>query len=163
MNTNYFDKNCYHQDRFIRLVEGLKAALLDERRTAEFYGRLRDMSETFAGVDTFAEARKDELDHARELTSILENLTSMTPNEATSPVSPPQFRNYCDGVRIAIEGEKNAIREYTELRRILPIKNVNDILTEIINDEEVHLAKLEKLYEMVCSSKYYNVDNEKKS
>lgn len=163
MQTNYFDKNCYHQDRFARLIEGLKAALLDERRTAEFYGRLRDMSETFAGVDTFAEARRDEQDHARKITDILENLTGMTPDEATSPVRPPQFRNYCDGIKMAIEGERNAIREYTELSRILPIETVNNTLEEIISDEEVHLAKLQKLYEMVCCNKYYNIDDEKKS
>ena len=52
-------------DYFCRIVEQLRRALIDERTTAAFYAILRDMSTTFDGVDAFAEARKDEQDHAR--------------------------------------------------------------------------------------------------
>jgi len=155
MDKNYYGNYHPNRDNFSRLIEGLKAAIIDERQTAEFYSLLRDMSETFDGVDTFAEARKDELDHAVALTQLVETLTGTTPREATVPVNPSRCRNYCDGVQRAIEGEKNAVIEYEELQGILPIPFVNNTLQEIRNDEEVHLAKMSKLYKEVCKHKYF--------
>ena len=136
-----------------KVVDGLMAALLDERQTAVFYAQLRDMSRSFAGVDAFAEARKDELDHARTLTKLLEELTGMTPKEAVQPVYPSQCKSYCDGVLQSIQGERNAFTEYSDIIKISPYARVNEALVEIINDEEVHLAKFNKLYEIECQHK----------
>ncbi|MDK2821645.1 MAG: hypothetical protein PWP31_1610 [Clostridia bacterium] len=148
----------YHSDIYykIEVVEGLKAALLDERVTAIFYAQLRDMSRRYAGIEAFAEARKDELDHAREITQLLEELTGVKPIEATQPVTPPAFRDYCEGIAIAIQGEKQAGVEYSNIINISPYEKVNLQLQEIISDEEVHLAKFKKLYEIECQYKYYN-------
>lgn len=136
-----------------QVIEGLKSALVSERTTAAFYATLRDMSEKFPGVETFAEARRDELDHAAKITAILEDLTGTVPPEAVQPVSPPVFSGYCQGLAIAIQGEQGAYQEYTGLIQISPYKKVNDVLKEIRNDEEVHLAKINKLYEMNCVNK----------
>ncbi|MEW6182740.1 MAG: ferritin-like domain-containing protein [Bacillota bacterium] len=132
------------------VVEGLKAALIDERTTAEFYAALRNMSKTYDGVEAFAEARKDELDHAREITELLEELTGMTPVEATQPVRPPAFQDYCEGIRKAVAGERKAGIEYSNIMAISFYKKVNRALEEIISDEEVHLAKFTKLSEILC-------------
>lgn len=145
MNNNYWQK----------VVGGLKAALLDERATAIFYAQLRDMSRSYSGVEAFAEARKDELDHAREITILLEELIGMTPPEATQPVYPPKYNGYCDGLSQAIQGERNAVVEYSDIIKISPYKKVNERLMEIITDEEVHLAKFNKLYEIECQYNHY--------
>ena len=144
-----------YNDYWHKVVEGLKAALLDERTTAVFYAQLRDMSRSFAGVDAFAEARKDELDHAREITKLLEQLTGMTPSEATQQVYPPPCKSYCDGLAQSIQGERNAFVEYSNIIKISPYGYVNEALTEIISDEEVHLAKFSKLYEIECQYNHY--------
>jgi len=92
----------YFTEAFYKVVEGLRKALLDERATAIFYARLRDISKTYAGVESFAEARKDELEHARAITELLEDLTGVKPDEATQPVNPPAFRSYCEGIMLAV-------------------------------------------------------------
>ena len=142
-------------DYWHKVVEGLKAALLDERATAIFYAQQRDMSRSFAGVDAFAEARKDEIDHAREITKLLEELTGMTPPEAVQLVYPPHCKSYCDGLLQAIQGERNAGVEYSNIIKVSPYGYVNEALTEIISDEEVHLAKFSKLYEIECQYNHY--------
>lgn len=142
-------------DAYYKIVEGLKAALLDERTTALFYAQLRDMSQTYAGVEAFAEARRDELDHAMEITGLLEDLTGMTPVEATQPVHPPTFRSYCEGIALAIEGEKKAGIEYANIIRISPYTRVNRRLQEIIYDEELHLAKFNFLYRALCQQQQF--------
>ncbi|MCG0277842.1 MAG: ferritin-like domain-containing protein [Thermanaeromonas sp.] len=147
----------YFAETFYKVIEGLRKALLDERATAVFYGQLRDISKTYAGVESFAEARKDELDHAKAITELLESLTGVKPKEATQPVSPPAFRNYCEGIMLAIKGEREAGVEYSNIIGISPYDRVNKILEEIINDEEVHLVKFSKLYELECERKYYSV------
>lgn len=144
-----------YNDYWQKVVHGLKAALLDERSTAIFYAQLRDMSRSFAGVDAFAEARKDELDHAREITKLLEELTGMTPSEAVQLVYPPKYKSYCEGLAHAVQGERNALTEYSEIIKLSPYGYVNEALTEIISDEEVHLAKFNKLYEIECQYNHY--------
>ncbi len=146
-------KRYYAQRQPEQMILGLKSALVSERTTAAFYATLRDMSEKFPGVETFAEARRDELDHAAKITAILEDLTGTIPPEATQPVNPPIFSDYCQGLAVAIQGEQGAYQEYTGLIQISPYKRVNDILNEIRNDEEVHLVKINKLYEMNCIGK----------
>ncbi|KUK53605.1 MAG: hypothetical protein XD78_1082 [Desulfotomaculum sp. 46_296] len=146
-------KRYYSPGQPQQVIEGLKSALLDERTTAAFYAALRDMSEKYPGVEAFSEARRDELDHMAKLTAILEDLTGTTPPEATQPVSPPIFSDYCQGLAIAIQGEQDAYQKYTGLIQISPYKRVNDLLDEIRNDEEVHLAKINKIYEMNCLNK----------
>ncbi|SFR07213.1 ferritin-like domain-containing protein [Desulfoscipio geothermicus] len=141
-------------DAYYKVVKGLKTTLLDERATAVFYAKMRDISRTYAGVEAFAEARKDELDHARELTELLEELTGTTPMEATQQITPPVFSNYCEGIAIAIDGERNAGIEYSNIIKISPYDKVNKYLIKIISDEEVHLAKFSKLYEMECQQNY---------
>ena len=132
------------------LVKRLRRALLDEREAAALYACLRDMSETFDGVDAFAEARRDELDHAATLTQVIERLTCRTPVEATQAVCPPDFRVYCNGVKLAIVGENEAIKEYTELIELSRSRELDRILARIKADEEVHRAKFNKLYDMLC-------------
>ncbi|AEF95312.1 hypothetical protein Desca_2485 [Desulfotomaculum nigrificans CO-1-SRB] len=142
-------------DAHNQLVAGLKAALIDERTTAVFYAQMRDISRNYAGVEAFAEARKDELDHAREITELLEDLTGVTPPEAAQPVTPPSFGDYCQGLARAIQGERHAFMEYSNLINISPFARVNKALDEIRSDEEVHLAKFCKLYEIMCQANYY--------
>jgi len=139
-------------DAYHKVVEGLKSALLDERTSAAFYALLRDMAKTYAGVEAFAEARKDELDHAREITELLVDLTGARPPEASQAVFPPSFGNYCEGILIAVQGEKSAGGEYAEIIRISPYARVNRVLEEIISDEEVHLAKFKALYRLECQT-----------
>lgn len=150
-------------DYFCKIVEQLKKALIDERTTAAFYAMMRDMSRTFDGVDAFAEARKDELDHAREITALLEQLTGRRPAEADIPISPPMVRDYCRGLMEAIEGEREAGVEYRAIIDISPYEYVNTALSEIIDDEEVHLAKFRALYKTVCRKDFYSFDSEKQS
>jgi rubrerythrin len=109
------------------------------------------MSETFDGVDAFAEARRDELDHAATLTKVIERLTCRTPVEATQAVCPPDFRGYCNGVKLAIAGENEAIKEYTELIELSRSRELDRILASIRADEEVHRAKFNKLYDILCA------------
>lgn len=142
-------------DYFYRVVEQLKRALIDERTTAVYYAMLRDMSTTFDGVDAFAEARKDEQDHAREITALLEQLTGQRPLEADVPVEPPRVRDYCQGIMEAIRGEREAGVEYKSIINISPYEYVNIALSEIIDDEEVHLAKFQALYRTVCKKGFY--------
>lgn len=132
------------------LINKLKEAILDERRTAVLYACLSDMSESFQGVDAFAEARRDELDHAATLTRIVEKLTGRTPREATQPVEVEPIRDYCSGVRAAICGERDVIREYTELIELSRSRKLDRILEGIRADEEVHYAKFRKLYDTEC-------------
>lgn len=139
-------------DAYSRVVEGLRAALLDERATAVFYALLRDMAKTYAGVEAFAEARKDELDHARQIAELLTDLTGVRPAEEIQVVTPPPFSHYCEGIMIAIRGEKNAAAEYAEIIRISPYAKVNRVLEEIIADEEVHLAKFKALFQAECQN-----------
>ncbi|HHV19121.1 MAG TPA: ferritin-like domain-containing protein [Thermoanaerobacterales bacterium] len=142
-------------DYFCRIVEQLRRALLDERTTAAFYAILRDMSTTFDGVDAFAEARKDEQDHAREITALLERLTGQRPPEADIPVQPPMVRDYCQGIMEAIRGEREAAVEYQSIINISPYEDVNIALSEIRGDEEVHLAKFQALYRTVCEKGFF--------
>lgn len=137
-------------DTYYELIRELKAALLDERETAVFYAQMRDMSRRYAGVDAFAEARKDELDHAVELCKIIEQLTGSIPVEATQPVYPPSITSYCEGIRMAIKGETDARIEYQRIFDKTQSREIQDVIREIFNDEEVHLAKFRKLYEIEC-------------
>lgn len=137
---------CYPKN----LIEKLRQAILDERKTAELYRCLSEISESFQGVDAFAEARRDELDHAAALTRVVERLTCRTPKEATQPVRAPVFYSYCNGVKMAISGERDAIQEYTELIKLSRSRELDRILEEIRADEEVHLAKFRKLYDIEC-------------
>jgi rubrerythrin len=145
-------------DYFYRIVEQLKKALIDERTTAAFYAILRDMSQTFDGVDAFAEARKDEQDHAREITALLEQLTGQRPLEADIPVQPPRVRDYCQGIMEAIRGEREAVAEYQAIINISPYEFVNTALSEIRDDEEVHLAKFQALYKTVCKKGFFTAN-----
>ncbi|MDD2504411.1 MAG: ferritin-like domain-containing protein [Clostridia bacterium] len=145
----------HYGDTYHELIKELRAALLDERKTAVFYAQLRDISRSFEGVDSFAEARKDELDHAAELTKLLEQLTGSMPEEALQPVCPPSFSNYCEGIRMAIEGESAARVEYKRIIQKTSSREIRDVIKEIFNDEEVHLAKFRKLYEIECRPGYY--------
>ena len=147
-------------DYFYRIVEQLNKALIDERTTAAFYAMLRDMSPNFDGVDAFAEARKDEQDHAREITALLEQLTGRRPKAADIPVQPPMVRDYCRGIKMAIEGEQEAAVEYRAIIDISPYEYVNTALREIIGDEEVHLAKFRALYKEVCRKGFYSIDSQ---
>lgn len=148
MSMDYGGK--YHE-----LIRELKAALLDERKTAVFYARMRDLSKSFAGVDSFAEARKDELDHAVALTRLLEQLTGSIPEEAQQPVYPPVCTGYCEGINMAIKGESEARVEYKRIIQKTKSREIQDIIREIFNDEEVHLAKFRKLYDIECKPGYY--------
>ena len=147
-------------DYFYRIVEQLKKALIDERTTAVFYAMMRDMSTTFDGVDAFAEARRDEQDHAREITALLEQLTGRRPEEADMPVRSPMVRDYCKGIMEAIEGEREAAVGYRAIINISPYEYVNTALWEIIGDEELHLAKFRALYKTVCGKSFYSVDSD---
>lgn len=91
------------------LVKRLREAILDEREAAALYGCLSEMSDTFEGVDAFAEAKRDELGHAATLTRVVERLTCRTPIEATQSVRVPNFQGYCAGVKMAVAGEREAI------------------------------------------------------
>lgn len=133
------------------LVKKLREAILDERQTAALYACLSDMSASFNGVDAFAEARRDELDHAATLTRVVEKLTGRTPAEATQPVTAKPVHNYCNGVRMAICGERDAIQEYTELIELSRSRELDRILERIRADEEVHYAKFSKLYDTECA------------
>lgn len=133
------------------LIKRLREAILDERQTAALYGCLSEMSDTFEGVDAFAEARRDELGHAATLTRVVEKLTCRTPSEATQPVKIPNFQGYCAGVKMAVTGEREAIKEYTDLIELSRSRELDRILEEIRADEEVHYAKFSKLYDMVCA------------
>lgn len=106
-------------------------------------------------VDAFAEARRDELDHAAELTRILEQLTGSIPVEATQPVYPPSVTSYCEGVRMAIKGETGALTEYQRILDKTQSREIQGVIREIYHDEEVHLAKFRKLYEIECQPGYY--------
>ena len=147
-------------DNYNRVVEGLRAALIDERTTAAFYAIMRDQSESYPGVEAFAEARKDELDHARTITELLVELTGRQPEEATVPVRPPNIINYCEGLRHALRGETNAQAEYRNIVQISPFPSVNAALEEIILDEEVHFHKFSKLYELICRNTYFSATDE---
>lgn len=145
----------HYGDTYYELIKELKAALLDERKTAVFYARMRDLSTSFAGVDSFAEARKDELDHAAALTRLLEQLTGSIPEEALQPVCPPDITSYCEGIRMAIQGESAAMAEYKRILQKTQSREIQNIIREIFNDEEVHLAKFRKLYDIECKPGYY--------
>lgn len=53
------------------LGQRLNAAIADECADAAFYAPVLQISKTYDGVETFAEARRDKLDHARELTQLV--------------------------------------------------------------------------------------------
>lgn len=135
------------------VIDKLREAVIDEREAAMFYGRMLALSETYEGVEAFAEARKDELDHVREITLLLEELTGVAPVMEAHSVGTPAG-TYCEGLRTAIQGEKEAIVEYSEILRISPDPRVNRVISEILADEEVHFAKFNKLYEVTCSYGY---------
>lgn len=145
----------YDGDEYFELIKELKAAILDERKTAVFYAEMRDISKTFAGVDSFAEARKDELDHAAALTKLVQRLTGSTPKETLQPVYPPSITSYCDGVMRAIQGERGALAEYNNILQKTQSSEIQNIVREIYNDEEVHLAKFRKLYDIECRLSCY--------
>jgi rubrerythrin len=155
MNKGGVNMSMHYGDRHYELIKELKAALLDERKTAVFYAQMRDLSTSFAGVDSFAEARKDELDHATALTRLLERLTGTIPEEALQPVCPTEISSYCEGIKMAIQGESAARVEYKRILQKTQSREIQDIIREIFNDEEVHLAKFRILYDIECKPGYY--------
>lgn len=146
----------HYDDTYYELIKELRAALLDERKTAVFYAQMRDLSTSYAGVDSFAVARKDELDHAAALTILLERLTGTIPEETLQPVFPTEIPSYCEGIKIAIQGESAAITKYKRILQKAQSREIQDIIREIFYDEEVHLAKFRILYDIECKSGYYS-------
>lgn len=124
------------------LMDMLAEAYRDERNADCFYTEILSLSQDFDIVDTFAEARRDERDHARTIARLILRMNGKKPE--FTPSLPP-YESLDDAVRKALEGELKAITFYQEIINATSNKEIQSDFEEIRDDEIVHAKKMAAL------------------
>lgn len=133
-------KSMLERPEVIRMI---RDALSDERDAIEFYGQMVALAPNYDAYEAFAEARRDEQQHAFTIENLLERLTGRRPEPEV--VSLPLVNSFREGLELAIADEREAAEMYAEIIELARTQLVRDIFTRIRIDELLHAVKFEGL------------------
>jgi len=131
------DKDYLFPDNLQQALELLQEAMAGEQSDEEFYGYLITLAPNEEARKIIAGIRDDELKHHRLFRRVYRDLSNQAPPLAVEEgfIRP---KNYYDGIKRALLGETEAVKEYRKILFALQNRVHINILTEIITDELRH-------------------------
>lgn len=130
----------------IKLIQN---AVNGEREDELFYDYLIKVAPNQEAKNIITGIRNDERKHNSMFRKIYTQLTGKT-IPAMSDVNFEKPKSYCDGIKKALMGELNAVRNYRMILFAMQKRVHINMLTEIITDELRHAALYNYLYASGC-------------
>lgn len=146
----YYDCECNSD---IDVLQMIKTAMRNEKKSAKFYCFMMDKSECEADREMFKEIRNDEKKHYRLLQEIYRELTCECYCVNNAEVKRP--KGFCRAMKAAICNEMQAVSDYEVLAGYLCEMRHKEVICSIIADERCHAQRIAALYQFAqeCACK----------
>ena len=126
----------------LKLIE---EAVAGENEDRLFYQYLIDSAPSEEDKEIIRGIRENEITHFGLFRQIYSQLTGrMLPVPEDAPFEEPA--SYCDGIKIALKGEQNAVQKYRKILFAMQNRVHINMLTEIITDELRHAILYNYIY-----------------
>lgn len=153
-----------------KIFEELKTALKIEEEGMRFYKECAEKTSDENGKKMFDFLAVEEVRHFQVVRDLLyeeiQRVGDVPPSdvsslfEGSSGIFPSkvaggrvwEMSDELDAINIGIEAEKNSIRLYKDMENISQNKNKKNVFMKLVNEEEKHLAILEKELEFVTDT-----------
>jgi rubrerythrin len=130
-----------------RVTDLILEAMKDERSDRAKYKMLMEMTDDDKIREQIQFAYNDEGKHYKLFQNIYHQLTNQH-IEIPYP-EPMHYDNLIDAVETSINGELEAVELYRKIKAMLPNKEMQDTLYEIITDEQEHATRFVYIYSMM--------------